>query len=543
MTEFRSVAEDIEWLRDDWWLGPAGYLSDGHLRRGSAALGLLLVDGLMQRAWSHYGFEGEPTVAGPDLVALATHHGTTLEHAVALIAGGACMANKDRAFVGLFRADNPETGVPAEAESGFAVRQLGIERDASLLSTPSALDPLVSRQWPLSAYVEAPAAVRHGTLISRHDIIEYFRKHVGGADHYAAHDPADSGRLQITEVAERNQVIEQLGGIVHVEYRSGVYFELLSIGQAIGRSRDLLELARKIREGEERERRTTPHLLSFERPASPDSVLVLSMPDPKGHLDPDAQLLCNLLHVTSPDIPIYRMFRLEHVRTMLQNRALTLVAPRKWHDPCEDLVSHTVVHLRSKALGVFRYHVHAQCWSLEAESDALWRIYSTFTEEVTTRRNTSIAQEGVRVRTTARSLLRALWSASPVDPAKSCFFGGVRYMPKREVLHEIEGIIPSLLDDLSNGQRQAESLLLKRTPFAWEREARLILVNHQTGVRHDDLFQIPVDANSLFKHLTLDPRLSAEDVHDRETELRALGFAGEIVQSGLYERTQIEVWQ
>jgi hypothetical protein len=267
------------------------------------------------------------------------------------------------------------------------------------------------------------------------------------------------------------------------------------------------------------------------------------MPDPKGHLDPDAQLLDNLLHIPLPDIPIYRMFRLEHMRTILRNRVLTLVAPRKWEDPCEDLVWHTVVHLRSKALGVFRYHVHAQCWSMEVESDALWRIYSTFAREVTTGRNTSIAQEGVRVRTTARRLLRALWSASPVDPIKSCFLGGVRYMPKREVFQEITEITRSLLDDLPNGRKQAESLLLKRTPFAWEREARLILVNHQTGARHDDLFEIPVDPNALFKQLTLDPRLSTDDVRDRETELRALGFKGEIVQSGLYQRAQLEVWE
>src|SRR5450756_1427550 len=106
MTEFRSVLEDIEWLRDEWWLGPADLLSDGDLRRASAVLGLLLVDGLLQRAWRHYGFDGEPSIDGPDLAALATHHGVDLEHAVGVIAGGARTVGTDTGFVGLFRADN-----------------------------------------------------------------------------------------------------------------------------------------------------------------------------------------------------------------------------------------------------------------------------------------------------------------------------------------------------------------------------------------------------------------------------------------------------
>src|SRR5260370_634040 len=108
MTDFRSVAEDIEWLRDEWWLTAPDSLSDGHLRRGSAALGLLLIDGLLQRAWSHYGFEGEPTIEGPDLGALAARDGLRLEHATGLIGGGGREAGEDFAFLGLFRVDLPE---------------------------------------------------------------------------------------------------------------------------------------------------------------------------------------------------------------------------------------------------------------------------------------------------------------------------------------------------------------------------------------------------------------------------------------------------
>jgi hypothetical protein len=41
--------------------------------------------------------------------------------AAALIAGGGRVGGLDLSFIGAFRVDNPTTGVPADAESGFAV--------------------------------------------------------------------------------------------------------------------------------------------------------------------------------------------------------------------------------------------------------------------------------------------------------------------------------------------------------------------------------------------------------------------------------------
>jgi hypothetical protein len=225
MSEFRSVAEDIEWLRDEWWLGEVDFLSDGHLRRGSAALGLLLIDGLLQRAWCHYGFEGEPTIDGPDANALAARGGLRLEHAAGLIAGGGREAGQDLAFIGLFRADHPETGVPAGAESGFAVVQTSIERDASSLPIPVDLDPILNRNWPLSAYMDAPAAVRRGVLISRRNIIEYFRRYAGGTGHQAMRDPADSGKPQPNCEDERDRIIAELEVAIHANLRDGLHFE------------------------------------------------------------------------------------------------------------------------------------------------------------------------------------------------------------------------------------------------------------------------------------------------------------------------------
>ena len=113
--KFMSVAEDLEWFRDDWWLGASELLPDSFLERGSLSIANLLVDNLLARAWQHYGFSGEPQIDGPDIEALARAHSVQLKHAVALIGGGGREHDTEIAFLGVFRVDNQETGVRADA--------------------------------------------------------------------------------------------------------------------------------------------------------------------------------------------------------------------------------------------------------------------------------------------------------------------------------------------------------------------------------------------------------------------------------------------
>ena len=108
---------------------------------------------------------------------------------------------------------------------------------------------------------------------------------------------------------------------MHANLRDGLHFELLSIGQAVGRSSDLAALASRISSDEEQARRVAPSVRRYERPAGESSVMVIGSPDPTGAVDPDAQLLSNLLGISAPDIPIYRTFRLKRTRAMLRARA------------------------------------------------------------------------------------------------------------------------------------------------------------------------------------------------------------------------------
>lgn len=219
---FLTVAEDLEWLRDEWWLGESDMFTDGHLRRGSVAIGRLVNDGLVQSAWTHYGFQNEPTIVGPDISAMAAHAGLRLDLA-RVVAGGGRVSARDMTMIGLFRIDNPETGIASDADAGFAVATSGLVLDATVASIPRPDDAIIKRRWSLSDYLAAPGVVSGGCSISRRSVIEYFRRldelrmpAVGEAPHQDS-DNAFS-------------LLAELEGLVHADERDGVHFELLSIG-------------------------------------------------------------------------------------------------------------------------------------------------------------------------------------------------------------------------------------------------------------------------------------------------------------------------
>lgn len=237
---FKSVLEDLDWLWNEWWLGQPDGMTEGHLRRGSATLRALLVEGVLQKAWLHYGFERQPRLAGPDIEAIAGYHGLRLKLAVSCIAGGGRQKNLHVSFIGVFRVDNPSTGVPAEAEKGFSLCVTCLPQIASEALGTSPLGALVERLWYMSEYLESPGAVRKGQIIKRREAIEYFRNYIGGA-HYDLSKAAKNAKTDVYELAD------DLGGHVHADVRDGLYFELLSIGQSVARSGDVRALAERIR--------------------------------------------------------------------------------------------------------------------------------------------------------------------------------------------------------------------------------------------------------------------------------------------------------
>ncbi|ESZ20032.1 hypothetical protein [Mesorhizobium sp. L2C084A000] len=235
-----TVADDIEWFQKEWCVlyEPP---SDADLRRGSAALRRLLVDNTLQEAWRHYGFSDQPTVTGPDLKALLTELKRPIQDVVSLIAGGATLNGIQLAMIGAAQVANDKTGVPADAEEGFAVEVFSVSRDARHgPADSSALVDLTEKSWRLNAYLDAPGAVRRGTAFKRRDVIKFFANYAGGV--HLKGSKKTAGRKE--EVYEHIAELEQK---IQADTMDGLYFELLSIGQALGKSADLRALTAKIR--------------------------------------------------------------------------------------------------------------------------------------------------------------------------------------------------------------------------------------------------------------------------------------------------------
>jgi hypothetical protein len=239
ISPYITVAEDIEWFRDAW-LASDNELPPPELRRGSATLRKLLVDGLIHEAWHAHEMVGAPMLVGPDLLAAIALHNHEIRHGASVIAGGAIRAGVVTCSFGVWRVANLSTGASADAEEGFAVSIEHISRLAGGLPQTSKLQEITEMSWKITAYLKAAGAIRRGAIVSRQEIIQYFANYAGGVhlEKVKASNPTKHAQFLLIEELEKSATAHDL---------NGVYFELLSIGQAVGRSKSLLELAASIR--------------------------------------------------------------------------------------------------------------------------------------------------------------------------------------------------------------------------------------------------------------------------------------------------------
>ena len=205
--QLQSVAEDLDYLRETWKDGA----SDSDLRRGSALLRRLLVDGgngVLVVVWHEIGFEGQPTVVAPRL----SSNSLTLANKVILAtAGGATVNGVDMA--GYLRFREP------------------FDDNFSPNGTPQRL----------SDYVSEPCLIIHGQTIDRRELVKYFAHHLGGVHMSRKAQKADE------HVVRCFRQIEDLPIQANLLGKDLLHFELLAIGQSIGRSEDSIKLASAIR--------------------------------------------------------------------------------------------------------------------------------------------------------------------------------------------------------------------------------------------------------------------------------------------------------
>lgn len=175
------------------------------------------------------------------------------------------------------------------------------------------------------------------------------------------------------------------------------------------------------------------------------------------------------------------------------------------------------------ALRWYGEDLFAQCWTFHRETDAMWRIYSP-------------ESDGVRVKSYIQPLLEEMRKQAGIYALANCFAGKVEYMTKQKIKDVVlkERFINSVASD-DTAFRRALTLLFKRREFSHEKEVRLIHdCWEKSKIRNDDLFDIDIDPNALFKSITFDPRIKYSEFKKLKSKVNDLGYRNRIYKSKLY---------
>ena len=200
----RVVAEDLTFLRVEW----DHEINDGSLRRSSPVLRRLVVEGDFGRAWRALGLSKEPLVQTPCLdrfLGPGSRSDVVVAHAGGAQYGGGAV----RGVVQRSRALSSEE-VKANYERA---------KDHQL------------RAFSLSRFRESLGMIVGGEEILRREIILYVCNKCGGSHFDPTRDDSKSLERKFKLLDEHQRALEILG-------KNAVYFELLSIGQAVANSTD-----------------------------------------------------------------------------------------------------------------------------------------------------------------------------------------------------------------------------------------------------------------------------------------------------------------
>lgn len=229
--------------------------------------------------------------------------------------------------------------------------------------------------------------------------------------------------------------------------------------------------------------------------------------------------------------PIYRFTLVDRLLRLIDKRENTLVSPRKWKDPFEDILSKFKFKKADGELykHPFRDRVYGQCWTKTEETDAVWRMYIP-------------NGNGVRLKTTINKLYQSLVDAKETSYVEThCYIGRVEYKTEDELrawFNDKKWVQEHLLN--IGCPKQAESLLFKRTEFAPEQEIRLIYLEpHNKG--DDDFYHYEVDPSVVIDEITFDPRMEDGLYETYLSVIHKLGFSGEVNKSSLYQIPFFEI--
>jgi len=164
---------------------------------------------------------------------------------------------------------------------------------------------------------------------------------------------------------------------------------------------------------------------------------------------------------------------------MIETKSTYLSIVSSWDDPWENVFSKLPKYNEKLVEQIpinSKESMYGQCWSLTSESDALWRIYSPYSE-------------GVVIKSRISKL-------ADINKDNCSFIGKVEYFSD---LAEID----------LNKYSGIQGYLLKRKAFKHEDEVRLLVDYHfMSNKKREDYIQFDIDINIFIEEVIIDPRAS-----------------------------------
>jgi hypothetical protein len=232
------------------------------------------------------------------------------------------------------------------------------------------------------------------------------------------------------------------------------------------------------------------------------------------------------------DVPIYRYVSLDFVLQMIITGELIIAQTKLWEDSYENFLTKmkfTWGNLPVSFRG-FQSCFYGQCWTLTAETDALWRIYSP-------------DKKSVRLKSKINKLLAACISEIDYKDFSTILrlVGPVSYLTSKQ----INDWVRKQNETLINASTLRESLFIKRREFNHENEVRVIIQKSNSqeeefnGIQRS-FIKTSIDPNQLIDEITFDPRLRNIECDTYTQVLRTIGYNNKINKSKLYDLPQQE---
>ena len=227
------------------------------------------------------------------------------------------------------------------------------------------------------------------------------------------------------------------------------------------------------------------------------------------------------------DAPIYKYIPFKYLKLMIQNSNLYFGKVSSWEDVYENwflkeqmvLSSGEKVSAKELIPGVF-----GQSWTLQEESDAMWRIYSKLDRT----QHDYLDDTAVRIKTTARKLYNVIYAND--EDFYTSYIGAVKYLSQNDFLKMQDSLSP--LNPLDLSEVFVKSYFFKRAPFEHEKEVRPILIyspKHENFGKDGVSFDI--DFDNLIDEMVTDPRLTPDEYRTVRGQLIGLGAKSDKVRN------------